>query len=125
MPVTLPDGETIPDPNSPTGKLMSPVADLSPVAAAGRETGAIFRSMLNNPESAAGAALYLGASPGLAVGQGGTFDYQREGNRVTGLTQRPQFRDVSNVNVGLFAQQPGLTLDETLKIGDLRAPEVQ
>ena len=26
----------------------------------------------------------------------------------------PQFRHVSNVNVGLFCQQAGLTLDETL-----------
>jgi hypothetical protein len=34
VPVRLPDGETISDPNSQTGKLMSPVADLSPVAAA-------------------------------------------------------------------------------------------
>ncbi|MGD0434094.1 MAG: hypothetical protein ABSA58_23680 [Acetobacteraceae bacterium] len=72
--------------------------------------------MLNNPETAEGAASYLAASLGAAVGQGGTFDYQREGSHITGFTQLPQFRDVSNVNVGLFAQQAGLTLDETLKI---------
>jgi hypothetical protein len=34
---------------------MSPVADLSPVAAAGRQAGLTVRSMLQNPETAAGA----------------------------------------------------------------------
>ena len=43
---------------------------------------------------------------------GGRFDYQREGNSLTGFVQRPHFAHVSNFNVGLFAQQAGLTLDE-------------
>jgi hypothetical protein len=116
VPVRLPDGQTIPDSNSPTGTLMSPVADLTPVADSGRQTGAISQSMLSNPETAESAASYLGASLGAAVGQDGIFDYQRQGNHFTGFTQLPQFRDVSNVNVGLFSQQAGLTLDETLRI---------
>ena len=35
--VKLPDGSAVPDPKSPTGNLRSPVADLNPVAEAGRE----------------------------------------------------------------------------------------
>ena len=35
---------------------------------------------------------------------------------VTGYTQFGQFRNVSNFNVGLFAQQAGLSLDDTLRI---------
>jgi len=58
----------------------------------------------------------LAAILGLNVGQGGTFDYQRRGNRITGYTHLPQFEKVSNLNVGLFAQQAGLTLEEVLNI---------
>lgn len=114
--VQLPDGQNIPDSNSPTGKLMSPTADLSAVAAAGRRTGAMYRSMLNNPMGAEGANSYLAGSLGAALGHGGTFDYQRQGNSITGFAQLPRFRDVANVNVGLLSQQAGLTLDETLTI---------
>jgi hypothetical protein len=32
-----------------------------------------------------------------------------------GFQQLPQFRDVSNFNVGLFAQQAGMSLDSTLQ----------
>jgi len=39
--VTLPNGQTISDPKSPTGKPMSPVADLTGVAAAGRQASAM------------------------------------------------------------------------------------
>jgi hypothetical protein len=53
---------------------------------------------------------------GSALGHGGTFDYQRgPGNSITGFEQRPQFRNVANVNVGLYGQQAGLSLDEVLK----------
>ena len=50
------------------------------------------------------------------AGQGGTYDHQRRGNMITGYTQLPQFRPIANVNVGLLAQQAGLTLDQTLDI---------
>ncbi len=119
--VHLPNGQSIPDKSSATGALMSPSADLSAVAAAGRQTGAMYRSLLNNPDASDAAMLFLLASLGAALGHGGTFDYQRRGNLLTGYTQLPQFRNVSNVNVGLFCQQAGLTLDETLSAGGLYA----
>ena len=114
--VMLPDGSAIADPSSATGKLMSPVADLSGVAAAGRAVGMTFRAMLDNPETAAGALPYLVAMLGLNLGHAGTFDYQRRGNKVAGYTHLPQFAHVSNFNVGLFAQQAGLPLEQILWI---------
>lgn len=113
MVVVLPDGSTITDPQSPTGKLMAPVADLNAVAKAGRETRETFRALAVTP---IGARLYLAAVLGLNVGHGGTFDYQRRGNKITGYTHLQQFDKVSNLNVGLFAQQAGLTLEEILDI---------
>jgi hypothetical protein len=95
---------------------MSPIADLSVVAAAGRDSGATYRSLLSNPDTAPGALLNLLATLDANLGHGGTFDYQRQGNLLTGYTQLRQFKHVSNVNVGQFAQQAGLTLDETLTV---------
>ena len=112
--VQLPNGQNIADPKSPTGKLMSPVADLSVVAAEGRRIGAAYRSMLNDPMGTESAPGLLAGSLGVNVGQGGSFDYQRQGNSIAGFTQLPQFRNVANVNVGLLSQQAGLTLEETL-----------
>lgn len=66
--------------------------------------------MLNDPVTSESALFYLGGALLGAVGQGGIYDYQRQGNRITGYTQRPQFRDVSNFNVGLVTQAAGLTL---------------
>jgi hypothetical protein len=76
--------------------------------------------------------MYLIGALAAAVGTGGTYDYQRMGPQSADLSngkddslaadlfgtfqQLPQFRDVSNFNVGLFSQQAGLTLDETLTI---------
>jgi len=92
---------------------MSPVADLSPVAATGQSIGATYSAMLSNPNSAETAFFVLLGELFAAVGTGGTYDYQRQGNLISGFTQRPQFRDVSNFNVGTVTQQAGLTLDET------------
>jgi hypothetical protein len=115
VPVILPNGNYVSDPNSWTGLLMSPTSDLSPVARAGYATRQIV-----NTEAALGytplAVVTLTASLGINVGQGGVFDYQRQGNLITGFQQFPQFRDVSNFNVGLFSQQTGLSLDQTLTI---------
>ena len=119
--VVLPDGSTIPDPKSSTGQVMAPVADLQTVAAKGREAGETFREMRKNPMKRAFADAYLLAILGLNVGQGGTFDHQRSGNRLTGYTQFPYFRPIANVNVGVFAQQAGLTLEQTLDIAGLYA----
>ena len=121
VPVVLPDGSRVPAAESATGFLMSPVADLSSVAAAGRNAGNTYLAMLNNPEAAESANSYLYASLYRHLSQGGTFDYQRQGNPITGFTQLRQFRDVSNFNIGLFSQQAGLTLDETLRSAGLYA----
>lgn len=50
------------------------------------------------------------------IGHGGTFDYQRRAYAFgkDGFTQLPQFRDVSNFNVGLIFQQAGIPLEVTL-----------
>jgi hypothetical protein len=114
--VVLPNGSTVADPYSATGKLMSPVADLAAVAAAGRAAGMTFRAMLDNPETAAGAFPYLATMLGVNLGHAGTFDYQRRGNVITGYAHLPQFAHVSNFNVGLFAQQAGLPLEQILWI---------
>jgi hypothetical protein len=126
FPVVLPNRSNVYDSDSATGKLMSPVPDLSPVAAAGSETFERYRKLMLASEAAAAAGpvaalaaaaiaeAYLLERLNANVGQGGTFDYQRTGNRLSGFTQLRQFRDVSNFNVGLFCQKAGLTLDETL-----------
>ncbi len=121
VPVLQPNGQQVRADNGTL--LMSPVADLAPVAAAGREVGNAYRALLNDPDAADGATaiLYLGTSLANYVGHGGVFDYQREGSYLTGFTPLPQFRDVSNFNVGLFCQQAGLSLDETLNISGLYA----
>jgi RHS repeat-associated protein len=112
--VVLPNGSTIPDPDSPSGELRAPVADLSAVAAAGRQSRETLRALQGgNPVVFYGSLI---AILGLNVGQGGTFDYQRRGNMITGYTHLQQFKKVSNLNVGLFAQQAGLTLEEVLNI---------
>lgn len=103
---------------------MSPVANLAPVVVTGQYIGQTYSSMLNDPVTSESALFYLGGALLGAVGQGGIYDYQRQGNRITGYTQRPQFRDVSNFNVGLITQAAGLTLDETLTYaGDLAYAE--
>lgn len=112
--VTLPNGRTAPDDHSITGRLMAHIADPTPVATAGLEVGEKYRTMLIDPETAAGAPRYLAASMLINVGHGGRFNYQRRGDDSTGVTELPQYRDISNFNVGLFCQQAGLSLDETL-----------
>ena len=114
--VVLPDGSYIDDPKSPTGHVMSPVPDLSRVAEAGRKTGRMYQMLVENPNTAGSAFTFLGMELALNLGHGGTFDYQRKGNSIFGYTQFPQYQPISNINVGLFAQQAGLTLDETLFI---------
>lgn len=115
--VVLPDGQTVPDPyNKKEGVLMSPVADLRPVAKAGRQTGEIYRIIKYIPIVGINADLFLAAEPKIYLGHGGVFDYQRSGNFISGFAHYRDFRDVSNFNVGLFCQQLGLSLDEVLTI---------
>jgi hypothetical protein len=119
VPVALPGGANIADPTSPTGLLMSPVSDLSDVAAAGYG----LRSFMNtindpnaDPDQVTAALVGLAVGLGVDVGQGGLYDYQRQGNLLTGFTQQPQFRDVSNFNVGLVGQQAGMSLPQLLTV---------
>lgn len=114
--VKLPDGTTMPDEDSPTEYVMAPDEDLAKVAAAGRKVGEQFGKLLSVPATAHSAFPFLVGGLGRLVGHGGTFDYQRRGNRITGFTQLPHFRNISNVNVGLVGQQAGLSLDELLRI---------
>jgi hypothetical protein len=123
--VRLPDGSFVADAHetkyNQTGHLLAPMADLSHVAQAGREAGAVFRQFLDNGETAASAEPYLVATLVSHFGHGGLFDYQRQGNAIAGYTQLPQFRHVSNFNIGLFAQQAGMSLDEALGYAGLYA----
>lgn len=118
--VTLPDGKRVPNPYSKTGYLISPVADLSPVAEAGRQAGAIYQEMLasHDPDIQQAALPQFVASIGGAISQGGTFDYQRtRADYLSRFMQLPQFRDVSNFNVGLYMQQTGqFSQDDTLSL---------
>ncbi len=117
VPVKLPNGKTVPDSHSPTGVMMAPSSDVSDVAAAGKKAGQEATAK-GGPLSPV-ANLGFVAALGKAVGTGGQFDDQRVGPQSDVLTggfqQLPQFRDVSNFNVGLFAQQAGMTLDQTLQ----------
>jgi RHS repeat-associated protein len=118
VPVKLPNGKTVPDPHSPTGVMMAPSSSVSDVAAAGKNTGNTVAA-LNAAGMPGTAAAVLVTSLGTNVGTGGNFDEQRMGPQSDVLTggfqQLPQFRDASNFNVGLFSQQAGMTLDQTLQ----------
>jgi hypothetical protein len=118
-PVLLPNGKGLRDmnPHWNSKYLMSPTSDLRPVANEGRAVGLNFQRMMANPILSDQAYTLLLQSIDMNVGQGGKFDYQRSGHRMSGFTQLPQFRNVSNFNVGLFMQQTGLfSLDETLRV---------
>jgi hypothetical protein len=69
-----------------------------------------------DPDQVTAALVGLAVGLGVDVGQGGLYDYQRQGNLLTGFTQQPQFRDVSNFNVGLVGQQAGMSLPQLLTV---------
>jgi RHS repeat-associated protein len=116
VPVTLPNGSHVADSHSATGMLMAPTSSVSDVAAAGKKAGQDAAAA--GGSLAPGAIIGFTAALGKAVGTGGQFDDQRVGPQsdviTGGFQQLPQFRDVSNFNVGLFAQQAGMTLEDTL-----------
>ena len=118
-PVILPNGKTVPNEYAPAGVLMSPFANLDDVAAAGR---AAFRAglvnWLKNPLKVEEAIEYGVELIRKDLAQGGRFDYQRLliPDSVPDYLQLPQFRDVSNFNVGLFMQQVGFPLWATMLI---------
>ena len=113
--VMLPNGSHVPDSHSPTGLLMAPSSSVSDVAAAGKQAG----QDAQNFDSQSFGGIVFTIELGRAVGTGGQFDDQRMGPQSDdlfgGFQQLPQFRDVSNFNVGLFSQQAGMTLDQTLQ----------
>ena len=115
VPVTLPNGSHVADPHSSTGMLMALTSSVSDVAAAGKKAGQDAQRL----DSQSIGGIVFNVELGRAVGTGGQFDDQRMGPQSDVLTggfqQLPQFRDVSNFNVGLFAQQAGMTLDQTLQ----------
>ena len=92
---------------------MAPFNDLDRVAAAGRDVGRHALEALcssgGNVNEAKRVAREL-TKPYLA--QGGLFDYQRRPYEKgkDGYTQLRQFRNVSNINVGLFLQQTFRTI---------------
>jgi hypothetical protein len=116
--VRLPDGSFVEDTHNPTGHMLAPMADLSHVAQAGRDIGATYRELLKNPDTAISADPYLGTTLYLYLRQGGLFDYQRrrDDNAADGYQHLPQFRHVSNFNIGLIAQQAGFGLEDTLRM---------
>jgi RHS repeat-associated protein len=122
--VKLPNGKYVDDPRSPTGHMMAPAADLSDVAAAGKETKKIFEHLLASDDGSSAIPFLIG-SLAATVATGGQYDYQRVGPQsdlVTGgFQQLRQFKAVSNFDVGLFAQQAGLTLSETIGIASTYA----
>ncbi len=91
-------------------------ADFTKVAQAGRTQGELYGLMLGSPYNADAALPTLLIGVGKNLGHAGTFDYQREGSYFGGYIQHREFRDISNVNVGLFMQQAGFSLKETLEI---------
>ena len=113
--VVLPNGKMVTNPYSDTGYLVSPTSDLSAVAGAGRQAGLQYQQMLSSPDpDVQQAALpQFVTSINAAVSQGGDFDYQRtRAGYFSRYTQLPQFRDVSNFNVGVYLQQTGKFSEE-------------
>jgi len=105
---------------------MSPTDDLRPVAEEGRKTGEIFRELLKSQEAPSAAYEYLTMRLFFNLAQGGHFDYQRTGHGpisglLLGFVFLGQFRPVSNFNIGLFCQQAGLSLDQTLRVSGVYA----
>jgi hypothetical protein len=118
----LSNGKWVVDPNSPTGYVTTPFKDdLKSVAAAARRAKAehpdwdLSQSLLFMDKKTRDE---LEAVLRANLGQGGTFDYQRRrySPGKDGLTQLRQFRSIANINVGLFCQQLGLSLDQTLSL---------
>jgi hypothetical protein len=117
----LSNGKWVVDPNSPTGYVMTPFNDLKDVAAAARRAKAehpnwdLSRVQILTDKKVRDE---LEAVLRGNLGHGGTFDYQRRHYPPgkDGLTQLRQFRSISNINVGLFCQQLGLSLGQTLEL---------
>lgn len=117
---------------------MTPYLNLDDVAAAGRQAGEGYRSRLARYGEDSNIPREFFAWHALRdVATGGRFDYQRKGNQFAGLaahflsghprafqfTQLRQFLPIANINVGVWSQQAGLTLDQTLTLAGRFARE--
>jgi hypothetical protein len=86
-----------------------------------------YRSQLPDPSGASDPEAFKIVALFMNVATGGKFDTQREGNQLLGLlrlksfTQHRQFLPIANINVGLYCQQFGMTLQETLTVAGLFA----
>lgn len=91
-----------------------------------RAMGTESRALLADPSTFEAGTTLEATRTGFAIGHGGEFDYQRgPGNSITGFEQRRQFRNVSNVNVGLFGQQAGWARSSTAAGWRIRRDQVQ
>lgn len=90
--VVTPDGTVVPNPTSPTGKLMAPPdADFRKVFAAGKIAGGENVATRN-------------AKIIADLTQGGTYDFQRNNATMTGYTK---YENVSNYTVGVYLAGAG------------------
>jgi hypothetical protein len=106
VPVLMANGDPVPDTYSVTKMLMSPTSDVGPVVTAGRLFGLAVGEAFGRSPIFGVEAFVLGL--GAYFVHGGIFDYQRRG--FPGFTTfYPEFRDVSNFNIGVFAQQAGIS----------------
>lgn len=125
MPVTLPNGDHIEDPQSPTGYVMAPFPRLESVVKAARRARAEILAAASISPTAAPLVVAEMMFEALHhnVDHGGDFDYQRQANKDQrgGFVQLRQFRNISNVNVGLFCQQVGLPREMALTISGIFA----
>ena len=115
----LSNGKWVVDPDSPTDYVMTPFNDLKSVSAAARRAKAEHPNWdLSNDLALVDGKTRSEVEAVLRanLGHGGTFDYQRRlyPPGKDGLTQLRQFRSIANINVGLFCQQLGLPLRQTL-----------
>jgi len=128
-PLLMRNGEPIPDVYSRTGIMISPTTDVSPVVAAGQLLGRCLaleqeltpsRSIIVQAQGFIWTTETLFIGLGSTLGWGGLFDYQRTG--APGFFQQyPQYRDVSNFNIGVLAQQAGLSEAYIQRIAGLAA----
>ena len=132
--VVLPDGSLIEDPfpdrRNHTGYVMAPVNNLEEVAEAGRRDGIDYRATRDLPIPGADEQAEASRIMSLFgnVGTGGRYDTQRgsRSGQIMALLrndfiQHRQFRPIANINVGLYGQQFGLTLEQTLGVAGMWA----
>ena len=97
---------------------MSPVADLRPVVDAGRQAGKIYRAIKYIPMVGVNADVFLLAELGIYLGQGGVFDYQRSGNRLSGFDQHRNLVLALGVDRDWFGDAVEFQVTEVFLLGN-------